>query len=448
MPNAPRTLDVDLIVVGDRRSDTETLQLPHPRAAERAFVLQPWHDLEPDAVLPEPGPWRTSSRPTDRTGWPAATIWCSRSRERRRPRRAAGRAARNGTLRPVSPVTLVVWALVGGRSGGWPTPSASWLGVAPFQVTWLPAPAPRVRDGRAAVRRRLGDPQGLQGLANGPQPHQMVNRFVPPERAPWSGSLVAGGYLGYALSWLGLAAELAPERMLRSGAAALVAVAMVVAASCSSARVASVRRTTSLNLPPWHLPPPPAAVNAAPASWRLPPSCSLLPAPWPAPIIVRFPRLIVRGRRRRRRPRGRRHPGHPHRADGSLAASGHGGRTAGPGLRRADPGPLRGEHAASSPRMRERLEHSATALAQIEEALVAAQQRAAEAARRSAPSALGPTVPRPRGAYAPSSTKPSSGPPRRSSASPSWSRSATCSSPSSTPGEWAATRLPGSPKRV
>lgn len=54
--NAPRTLDVDLIVVGDRRSDTEHLRLPHPRAAERAFVLKPWFDLEPDAVLPERGP--------------------------------------------------------------------------------------------------------------------------------------------------------------------------------------------------------------------------------------------------------------------------------------------------------------------------------------------------------------------------------------------------------
>ncbi len=52
VPNSPRTLDVDLIVVGDRRSDTEALRLPHPRAAERAFVLKPWFDLEPDAELP------------------------------------------------------------------------------------------------------------------------------------------------------------------------------------------------------------------------------------------------------------------------------------------------------------------------------------------------------------------------------------------------------------
>jgi 2-amino-4-hydroxy-6-hydroxymethyldihydropteridine diphosphokinase len=53
--NAPRTLDIDLIVVGDRLSDTDELRLPHPRAAERAFVLKPWHDLEPDAQIPGVG---------------------------------------------------------------------------------------------------------------------------------------------------------------------------------------------------------------------------------------------------------------------------------------------------------------------------------------------------------------------------------------------------------
>jgi 2-amino-4-hydroxy-6-hydroxymethyldihydropteridine diphosphokinase len=53
--NAPRTLDVDLIVVGDRRADEETLKLPHPRAAQRAFVLVPWHDLEPEAEIPGVG---------------------------------------------------------------------------------------------------------------------------------------------------------------------------------------------------------------------------------------------------------------------------------------------------------------------------------------------------------------------------------------------------------
>jgi 2-amino-4-hydroxy-6-hydroxymethyldihydropteridine diphosphokinase len=53
---APRTLDVDLIVVGDRRAHDEDLVLPHPKAHERAFVLAPWHDVEPDAELLDQGP--------------------------------------------------------------------------------------------------------------------------------------------------------------------------------------------------------------------------------------------------------------------------------------------------------------------------------------------------------------------------------------------------------
>jgi 2-amino-4-hydroxy-6-hydroxymethyldihydropteridine diphosphokinase len=53
--NAPRTLDVDLIVVGDRLSDTDELTLPHPRAHERAFVLAPWHEIDQRAQIPGKG---------------------------------------------------------------------------------------------------------------------------------------------------------------------------------------------------------------------------------------------------------------------------------------------------------------------------------------------------------------------------------------------------------
>jgi 2-amino-4-hydroxy-6-hydroxymethyldihydropteridine diphosphokinase len=53
--NAPRTLDVDLIVVGDRLSVTDELTLPHPRAHERAFVLVPWHEIDPRAQIPGKG---------------------------------------------------------------------------------------------------------------------------------------------------------------------------------------------------------------------------------------------------------------------------------------------------------------------------------------------------------------------------------------------------------
>lgn len=47
----PRTLDVDVIVFGDVTSDDPVLTIPHPRAAERAFVLYPWSLLEPNARL-------------------------------------------------------------------------------------------------------------------------------------------------------------------------------------------------------------------------------------------------------------------------------------------------------------------------------------------------------------------------------------------------------------
>ncbi len=54
-PNGPRTLDVDLVVVGDRVSDAEELTLPHPRAHLRAFVLVPWHEIDPHAQIPGRG---------------------------------------------------------------------------------------------------------------------------------------------------------------------------------------------------------------------------------------------------------------------------------------------------------------------------------------------------------------------------------------------------------
>ncbi|WP_433609653.1 2-amino-4-hydroxy-6-hydroxymethyldihydropteridine diphosphokinase [Prescottella agglutinans] len=51
----PRTLDVDVVTCDDIRSDDPELTLPHPRAHERAFVLVPWLDVEPDATLPVGG---------------------------------------------------------------------------------------------------------------------------------------------------------------------------------------------------------------------------------------------------------------------------------------------------------------------------------------------------------------------------------------------------------
>jgi 2-amino-4-hydroxy-6-hydroxymethyldihydropteridine diphosphokinase len=47
----PRTIDLDLIQYGPLISKAVELELPHPRAFERRFVLAPWIEIEPDAVL-------------------------------------------------------------------------------------------------------------------------------------------------------------------------------------------------------------------------------------------------------------------------------------------------------------------------------------------------------------------------------------------------------------
>ena len=47
----PRTIDLDLIQYGSLLSSADELHLPHPRAHERRFVLEPWHEIEPDALL-------------------------------------------------------------------------------------------------------------------------------------------------------------------------------------------------------------------------------------------------------------------------------------------------------------------------------------------------------------------------------------------------------------
>ena len=59
----PRTLDVDVVVAD---GTDPALVLPHPHAHERAFVLVPWLDLDPDAVLPGHG--RVAELDVDRSG--------------------------------------------------------------------------------------------------------------------------------------------------------------------------------------------------------------------------------------------------------------------------------------------------------------------------------------------------------------------------------------------
>jgi 2-amino-4-hydroxy-6-hydroxymethyldihydropteridine diphosphokinase len=65
---AARTLDVDLLAVGATTWADDDLRLPHPRAHERAFVLVPWADVDPDFVLPGHGRLAGLAAAADRTG--------------------------------------------------------------------------------------------------------------------------------------------------------------------------------------------------------------------------------------------------------------------------------------------------------------------------------------------------------------------------------------------
>jgi 2-amino-4-hydroxy-6-hydroxymethyldihydropteridine diphosphokinase len=54
-PNAPRTLDLDIALYGDRQVDEPGLTIPHPRMLGRAFVLAPLAEIAPHAVVPGHG---------------------------------------------------------------------------------------------------------------------------------------------------------------------------------------------------------------------------------------------------------------------------------------------------------------------------------------------------------------------------------------------------------
>lgn len=54
--NAARIIDIDIIDLGGLFMESEALTLPHPRAHERRFVLEPWLEIDPEAHLPGRGP--------------------------------------------------------------------------------------------------------------------------------------------------------------------------------------------------------------------------------------------------------------------------------------------------------------------------------------------------------------------------------------------------------
>ena len=134
-----------------------------------------------------------------------------------------------GRLRPTSYAVVTLWGVVGLVLGwlwkpvaehlngtapvvSWAQPGALWLVAAAILITWWQTyRAVQVR------RERL-------------EPHRAVNRLVLARAGALVGALVAGGYAGYAVSWIGDPAELAGQRIVRSVVAVLAGIAMVVGA--------------------------------------------------------------------------------------------------------------------------------------------------------------------------------------------------------------------------
>jgi len=132
-------------------------------------------------------------------------------------------------LRPISGGALTGWG-VAGLIGGWllHRVSESWWGTAPV-VTWFQPLAlvlvVLIIGGTAWATRR-----SLQGKAERLEPLHAVNRLVLGRACALVGALIAGGYAGYALSWLGIAGDpLAGQRVLRSAISALLGLGVCVA---------------------------------------------------------------------------------------------------------------------------------------------------------------------------------------------------------------------------
>ncbi|WP_344005793.1 DUF3180 family protein [Nocardioides lentus] len=133
-------------------------------------------------------------------------------------------------MRPMGPAAPAVAAAIG-LVGGWLVrPVAAATGVTAPLVPWgsvlvLGVVAGVLGLAAWATRTVIADPRARL------EPHQAVNRLLLARACVVVGSLVAGAYAGYALSWVGLPTELAQQRLTRSGVAALASVAVVVAAA-------------------------------------------------------------------------------------------------------------------------------------------------------------------------------------------------------------------------
>lgn len=134
-----------------------------------------------------------------------------------------------GALRPTTGAVLAPWAGVG-LVGGWlarPV-AADVLGAAP-SVLWRQVLVLALLAAALGTVARVTH-RALQVRRERLEPHRAVNRLLLARASALAGALAAGGYTGYAVSWLGLPSERASEETVRALAAAGAGVALVACA--------------------------------------------------------------------------------------------------------------------------------------------------------------------------------------------------------------------------
>ncbi len=155
------------------------------------------------------------------------------------PEQAPGAGDDPRRLRTTGPGPVILLALAGMVLGWLVRPVCIWLDRTPPRVGWLPVLALLLAalivaavawsTYRAVHRRHEVLP-----------PHQAVNRLVLAKACALAGAFVTGGYLGYALAWVGVRAELADERILHCAVAGLAG-GLLTAAALSLERACRVR---------------------------------------------------------------------------------------------------------------------------------------------------------------------------------------------------------------
>lgn len=134
-----------------------------------------------------------------------------------------------GTLHPTPPAVVAAWALAGLVVGLLVRPVADRFGATAPIVSWAQPLALLLVAAILGVTAHATW-RSVHVRRERLEPHQAVNRLVLARACALVGALAGAGYLGYAVSWIGAEADLADERMIRSGVAFLGGVLTVVAA--------------------------------------------------------------------------------------------------------------------------------------------------------------------------------------------------------------------------